>query len=699
MAKTLPSITKEYKKEVTNSVFLVLLFFLVYLILIFLSVALVIVLGYFAQKIITFKFSYWAIIVGVGIFSIGVFIFIFLVKFIFSSFKYDRSSLIEINRTHEPELFKLIDEVVEAVGTQKPKKVSLSPDVNASVSYNSAFWSMILPIKKNLTIGLGLINSTNVSELKGILAHEFGHFSQRSMKVGSYVNQANKIIHSTLYDNENFDSILNKFANTHAIIFFFAKLSFLIITGIKWVLQKTYEFLYKKHMSLSRQMEFHADAIAATVVGTEVKSNALLRLDLSEMALINSVNFYRTHPEKYNTKNIFENQTSLMHFFAREFRHPIINGLPKIEMNDLNRYNNTKLIIEDQWASHPTMQQRIEKIAKLNIPSENTDHRLAKNLLKHLEKYEETLTKKLLSSNEIKNGDHFISNVKFTEKFEQEETKYKFPEVFNSYYNQKNPPLISLDDLKIVPLKEIATDFFKDEKVNLVFEKNTLETEVEILEAIKRKEYKIKTFEYNGKKYSANDAGKVKLIAENRLEVLNAEIEENDLNFLIFLDSESNAEIKIILNEKLKNYVKTDISFQKYSVAFQDFLPYISFMSITMPFEEIRKNRFKLIEHEKDFKIILSEFLYESEFKSSINNDDSAIIQTYIDSDNKYFEFERYIDSEVNMLSTVFEKFTEILSKHSFNIKKDLLEYEADLFKNLISEENYSKVLDESSNS
>jgi hypothetical protein len=36
--------------------------------------------------------------------------------------------------------------------------------------------------KKNLTIGIGLINSTSVGELKTILAHEFGHFSQRSMK-------------------------------------------------------------------------------------------------------------------------------------------------------------------------------------------------------------------------------------------------------------------------------------------------------------------------------------------------------------------------------------------------------------------------------------------------------------------------------------------------------------------------------------
>lgn len=699
MAKTLPSISREYKKEVTNSVFLILLFFLVYSILILLSVALIIVLGYFAYQIIAFKFTYWTVIIGAGIFSIGIFIFIFLVKFIFSSFKDDNNSMIEINRQHEPELFQLIDEVVEDVGTQKPKKVFLSPDVNAFVSYNSAFWSMILPIKKNLTIGLGLINSTNVSELKAILAHEFGHFSQRSMKVGSYVNQANKIIHSTLYDNEGFNDILNKFANMHALIFLFAKFSFLIITGIKWILQKTYEFLYKKHMSLSRQMEFHADAIATTVVGTEVKSSALLRLDLSEMALSNSINFYRNHPEKYNTKNIFENQASLMHFYAGEFRHPIVNGLPKIDLDDLHRYNNTKLIIEDQWASHPTMQQRIEKIQKLNIPSENIDHRLATSILKHLDQYEATLTNKLLSANDIRNGDHFISTVHFLEKFELEETKYKFPEVFNSYYNQKNPPLISLDDLKKVADHPSASDFFNDDKVNLVFEKATVESEIEILEAIKLKQYQIKTFEYDGKKYFANEAGKVKLIAEQRLEVLNAEIEENDLHFLHYLDSKTDSETRNILNGRIKSYITTEESFEKYLAAFQEFLPYISFMSVTLPVEEIRKKRFELIEHEKDFKEMLTEFLYKSEFKKTMKAEDFTLFQTYIDSKNKYFEFDRYIDSELQMLSDVFDKFTETLSTHFYDTKKDLLDHEADLFKNLLGAENYSTVLAESSNS
>ena len=78
--------------------------------------------------------------------------------------------------------------------------------------------------------------------------------------------------------------------------------------------------------------------------------------------------------------------------------------------------------------------------------------------------------------------------------------------------------------------------------------------------------------------------------------------------------------------------------------------------------------------------------------------EDFTLFQTYIDSKNKYFEFDRYIDSELQMLSNVFDKFSETLSSHFYDTKKDLLDHEADLFKSLLREENYSTVLAESSN-
>ena len=68
---------------------------------------------------------------------------------------------------------------------------------------------MFFPVRKNLQIGLGLVNIVSVSEFKAVMAHEFGHFSQRSMKVGSYVYNVNKVIFNMLYENESYQKLIS----------------------------------------------------------------------------------------------------------------------------------------------------------------------------------------------------------------------------------------------------------------------------------------------------------------------------------------------------------------------------------------------------------------------------------------------------------------------------------------------------------
>src|SRR5690606_32387706 len=124
---------------------------------------------------------------GIGLAGLGVMVLFFLFKFLFKRQKIDRSGLIEITEKEHPRLFQFVRQLANETHTSFPQRIYLSPDVNASVFYNSSFWSMFLPVRKNLQIGLGLVNAVNLSEFKAIIAHEFGHFSQKSMKLGSYV--------------------------------------------------------------------------------------------------------------------------------------------------------------------------------------------------------------------------------------------------------------------------------------------------------------------------------------------------------------------------------------------------------------------------------------------------------------------------------------------------------------------------------
>lgn len=679
MKKTIPAVSAQYKKEAKNSVIFIVFFFIVYLLLILISLGVVAGLGFLGIAALSFKLGYFTILISAGIIGMGVFILIFLFKFIFSSNRQSNEGLIEINKEQEPELFELIYEVVNTVETQRPKKVFLTTDVNAFVNYDSTFWSMFFPVKKNLTIGLGLINTTTVSEIKAILAHEFGHFSQKTMKVGSYVNQANKIIYDMLYKNEGMDKMMSGFAKFHAILYYFARLAMFYLDGVKWILGKMYDFLYLKHMSLSRQMEFNADAIAAYVAGSEASSSSLLRLDLSEAALNNSLNFYLDKDNNADTTNLYENQTVLLNYYAEENNHAIENNLPKINEHELERYNKSKLKIEDQWSSHPTIEQRIKEIRKLDFENPNPDNRLAKSLIKNFDTYAQKFTKEIFGFNDFKRSGNFINNGEFLLMFKNKQTQNTFNKVFNSYYNTKNPVLHNYENLTEYGDFVESNELFSDEKVALAFERTALEADLNLLKMIQNKTYKIKSYDYDGQRYTAEQSSKVIKIVEERIAAVNNDIENFDKEIFTYLYAKSDSDQKEKLFKFQNNFNTADVEFDKYFEAYNKFVPYLDFMSKTLQFDEIRKHRAKLLEEEKNFKNEIAKLTSSSNLSPYISKDEFTIFNNYLSANNIYFNNDEYLETEIGDLNTVLITYQQALSQSYFKIKKEFLDFKADI--------------------
>ena len=112
---------------------------------------------------------------------------------------------------------------------------------------------MFFPVRKNLQIGLGLVNTLNVSEFKAVMAHEFGHFSQRSMKLGSFVYNVNRVIHNMLYENKGYSNFLQGWANLDGVFALFAAITAKIAQSIQWILKQVYGLVNKNYMGLSRE--------------------------------------------------------------------------------------------------------------------------------------------------------------------------------------------------------------------------------------------------------------------------------------------------------------------------------------------------------------------------------------------------------------------------------------------------------------
>ena len=101
------------------------------------------------------------------------------------------------------------------------------------------------------------------------------------MKLGSYVYHVNKIIYDMLFENENYTETLQGWANVSNYFIPFVKLTELIVKGIQAILRKVYSVVNKNSLGLSRQMEFHADTIAASVAGGNNLLTALSRVEVA----------------------------------------------------------------------------------------------------------------------------------------------------------------------------------------------------------------------------------------------------------------------------------------------------------------------------------------------------------------------------------------------------------------------------------
>ncbi|MDQ0594355.1 Zn-dependent protease with chaperone function [Chryseobacterium ginsenosidimutans] len=680
MTNNLPPISPAYRSKLTSSIISISVFFVVYFILILISLLLIFLLGYGAVKIIAFHANYFTALAALALFSIGLVVFYFLIKFIFIKNHYSNRHLIEVDRSLQPELFAIIDDIVAETKVQKPGKVFLSPEVNASVSYNSLFWSMFLPVKKNLTVGMGLINSTTVGELKTVLAHEFGHFSQRSMKIGGYVSQAEKIIFDTVYNNRGFENSI-KNGSGHWAFQFTGMVSLGFISIFQYILKIFSDFIFKNNASLRREMEFHADAVATYVTNPKEQTSSLLRLDLSNAAFNSSFMFYADSEQKYLPENLFENQTYLMKIFSERNNHPYENNLPKVDLEDSTRYNKTKIEIEDQWSFHPETDKRIEAIWKnktKNIPENNE---LAKNIIRGFDEICKALTSKYLTLYNIKNvGEVVDDSERFLQLYNE---KYPYQSIysdFNGYYERHNPVLRNIEELINIE-SPVGNDLFNDKKVSLVHEKAGIESDLHTLNQLVANPKIIKTFKCSGRLYKASEAKILIPRFTKDLEKIQSEITANDKNIFQHFYQKADENDKKVLVEKYKTFAKLDHKFDVFQNSINNFIPHLQFMMVTLPIEEIRKHRANLLKNEKPFKDIIKHFIEESGYKNLLSTENSQLLKDFIDSEYIYFNNDKYIQKEVDAVFSLINKYQIILNKTYTDYKIQLIDFQVDLDK------------------
>ncbi len=678
-------ISPEFKSQAVRAILSIVVFVLTYIILLVASVAITIFSLYAAYTIVTNAPGLITGVVGIGLASFGIIIFSFLIKFLFKSHKVDRSHLKEITKDGQPELFALIKEVVDRVDTDFPKKVYLSSEVNASVFYNSSFLSMFFPVRKNLMIGLGLINTITKEELKAILAHEFGHFSQRSMKVGSYVYYVNQVIFNLLYENDDYDNTLKKWGDVSSYIAIFALIALEIVKGIQWILAQMYNLVNKRHLALSREMEFHADLIAANVTGYQPLVSSLLRMQLSDYSLNAVFEYYGERiAENKKSNNVFLEQLFVMDLFAKNSNLSYSNSLPQVSFNDLNKFNKSKLIIKNQWASHPSTEERIDKLKHEAKRVSDQETIPANALIKNLNEIQKELTNNSFISVEYQGEIKNLPFEDFSKDFEKQLEKNTFSKFYNGYYDDKSPIELDFEKINDQQVEESIEDLFSNQKVDLVYQTTALESDIETISLIKDKKIPIKSFDYDGKKYKRKHSSQLISNLTKELEVFNEQIKQNDVRIYTYFAKKEKLGPEYIrgkLQRLYEDFFNFNKVYEEKVEIYNSLSNELHFIHLKTDYDTIRSNFKKIKTLEFKFKKELQSLLENEKYKDEITVQIRENIDKYLAEELQYFGKTMYFDNNLTILFTALYDYLHLLGRGYFITKKELLLYQENVFK------------------
>jgi Zn-dependent protease with chaperone function len=678
-----------FKKEVQKVMGSIFLFFLVYIILIILALALAAGCVMLGIGVMGASGHIIGIIAGVGIMSIGIMVVIFLIKFIFSVKKVDETGMTQVKEADQPELFAFIRQLTNDTQTQFPKKIVLSPEVNASVFYNDSFWSMIFPVKKNLNIGLGLVNTVTLSEFKAVMAHEFGHFSQRSMKLGSFVYNVNKAIYNMLYENNDYGKFLTTWGNLHWAIGIFVWVTIQIVKGIQSILQGMYGFINKNYMGLSREMEFHADAVAASVSGSENLITALKKLEISD-ACYNSV-IQRADAGIKNKEvfqNIYGNHAVVMQQYAKDYNLPLQNNTPIVDEAFMQRFKLSKLNIKNQWASHPSNEDREAHLRQLNIQSA-VDTRSAWVLFNGAESLQKQISSSIYSTVPAEMKEVIIDEQKFQEKYVEDINNYKLPQEYNGYYDDRQVQYLDIEAVAQQSFEkpinaETFKSLFTDEKGALPKQLNANESDAQILQAIIDAQIDTKTFDYDSKKYEKQEAAsvleKVKAaIEQQKLQITNDETESTA--FFFAAAKQQGDEVVTTLKEKytlhFKNRKKVDEQFAISQRIMEILSPLYRGEQVSIEAAQRMSNELRT---ESDHLKPIFKYWIETEV---LSNDIKQRLIHFVNANYQYFSGDSFFDAELQTLHALINDCIAELGDVQFRSFKEILNYQLELCKKL----------------
>ncbi|HET9447455.1 MAG TPA: M48 family metalloprotease [Steroidobacteraceae bacterium] len=281
---------------------------------------------------------------------------------------------IEVTASEQPRLFEFINRLADEAGAPRAHRVFLSPRVNAAVFYDLSVLNLLFPSRKNLEIGLGLVNAISLGELKAVLAHEFGHFGQRSMAVGRWVYIAQQIAGHIIAKRDALDSFLRGLSRFDLRIAWVGWLLSLIVWSIRSLMETVFRIVVLAQRALSREMELQADLVAVSLTGSDALIHALYKLNVADEAWERSLAFADSEArDKRSISDLFAVQKHI----TAKLRHVLddpgygeVAPPPKDKPHEHRLFKTELAQPPRMWSTHPANSEREQNAKRRYVPAE-----------------------------------------------------------------------------------------------------------------------------------------------------------------------------------------------------------------------------------------------------------------------------------------------------------------------------------------
>ncbi|MBG0828067.1 M48 family metalloprotease [Planomonospora sp. ID67723] len=165
---------------------------------------------------------------------------------------------VAVSREQEPELWRTVEELALRVRTPAPDEIRLVAEVNAAVSEDTRFLGL-RATRRRMYIGLPLLQVLTVDEMRAVLGHELGHYSEAHTRLGAPVYRGRVALLATVEGLGNHPIVQRLFA---------------------W-----YGKLYLRvSQAVSRRQELEADEFAVMIAGREAMTGALRKIHSTALA-------------------------------------------------------------------------------------------------------------------------------------------------------------------------------------------------------------------------------------------------------------------------------------------------------------------------------------------------------------------------------------------------------------------------------